>query len=101
MILKPRTLLMQSSPQCGAINNLSSTWMGLVISSLLGTSAFLKQLCAPVGIWPFHAHLLSDLGSDSVPRVSKSTSCSEFGAVSPLWHWVAPGECVGPGPSCS
>lgn len=75
--------------------------MGLIISSLLGTSAFLKQLCAPVGIWDFHAHFLSDLGSDSVPSVSKSTSCSEFGAVSPLWHWVAPGERVGPGPSCS
>ena len=57
---------MQSSPQCGAINNLSSTWMWLVISSLLGTSGFLKQLHAPVGICTLHTRFLPDLGSGAV-----------------------------------
>lgn len=57
---------MQSSPQCGAINNLSSTWTWLVISSLLGTSGFLKQLRAPVAIWNLRARFLSAPGSGAV-----------------------------------
>lgn len=62
---------MQSFPRCGAISNPSSTWTWLVVSSLLGTSGFPKQLCVLLETWTLHTPFLSNLGSgtcDSVPH---------------------------------
>lgn len=88
--------MMQSFPQCGEINNPSSTWTWLVISSLLGTSGFLQQLHVLVEIWTLYTHFLSNPGSDTcdfLPHVSKFSSYA-WGVVSPLWYWLASAEHV-------
>lgn len=95
---------MQSPPQCGAINNLSSTWTWLVISSLLGASGFLKQLHTLVGIWTFHACFLSDPGSNAVIlylMLANPVLILNLGRqIHPVALGGFSGTCL-PGPSCT